>query len=167
MWGGFVLLSNLRGRGFQRQDYRREMMMFVMQHRHNSNETTLPRAGLLAWRWHTLYCHAGDSQFKSQSWFFMPQIRKEVKKHCRLCLQIRGRKYICYNHRYFCWKVWTKFSENKSGSFLQWCYRVTGPCSKRRKGATSCTAEANNRRTRQGLKGCVIKKKTHPSIKLP
>lgn len=28
----------------------------------------------------------------------MPQIRKEVKKHCRLCLQIRGREYLCYIH---------------------------------------------------------------------
>lgn len=97
----------------------------------------------------------------------MPQIRKEVKKHCRLCLQIQGRECICYNHRYFCRKVWTRFSENKSGSFLQWRYCITGPRSKRRKGAVSCTAEANNRRTRQGLKGCVNKRKTHTSIKLP
>lgn len=96
---------------------------------------------------------------KPPSWFFMPQIRREVKKHHRLCHQSQGREYICYSHCYFHWNVWTQFSENKSGSFLQWRYHVTGPCSKRRKGATSCTAEANNRRTRQGWKVVWIKER--------
>lgn len=142
-----------------RQDTGGRWWVYIMQHRYSSYRTTLLRAGLLAWQWHTLCCHAGDTKFKPHSWFFMPQIRREVKKHHRLCLQIQGREYICYNHRYFCWNVWTQFSENKSGSFLQWRYHVTGPCSKRRKGATSCTAEANNRRTRQGWKIVWIKEK--------
>ena len=165
---GFVLLFNLRVRWIWGRTTGGRWRVFIMQHRYNSNKIT--RSGLAYWPDGDTHYVAMQKTHSSNLnlGFSCPRSEKKRRNTVDCAFKSEEGNYVCYNHRYFCWKVWTRFSENKSGSFLQWCYRVTGPCSKRRKSATSHTAaEANNRRTRQDVKGCVKKRRKHPSVKSP
>lgn len=63
-------------------------------------------------------CHAGDAEFRFQSCFFMPPIRKHGKKYCRFLPSNQRRGIHVTTITTFA-EVCTQYSENKSGSFLQ------------------------------------------------
>lgn len=99
--------------------------------------------------------------------FVMPPIRNKWRNTVEFCLQTRGREYICYNHSYFCWKVWTTVLWEQV--WLLSATDATASLDHVQRGEKVLHLVQQKRGTggQERVQRVVwVKKKTHPSIKI-